>query len=915
MRRYALICLLFLSCILVISQDGTQMPVAVQQKLNRAWKAYHDAQALSLRASYDEVKEEKLNAEALQTLKEILPALHQSEKGNDSLLFRVQFAIGELEHYFGNYEAALHQYNTLFRLHAQYKLADSLLFKPLLYAGLIHYQRGNVDSATFVFLKADAIQQQHSFPLAESQRLYNTLGVLSYDAGNYRQARNYFQKALERINRNDPAFLDLESNYLINIAQAEMKLGEYDDAITNYQQLIHLGKNLNEIYHNMAMVLNAKGRYIEALDYLKKVHFGTEKQQKLLNSFAKTYFLLKDTLQCRKNLDSALLITGNVNPNDIGSSYKILGDLEMMKGAPQKALQAYTKAIQYYYPGFFPANEKDLPQQYSGIFSYIDLYETLLAKARAWHSMQGEQQEGEKQALKTYISAYALLDHVMATYESDEARMFINRSRYSSHDEPIAIAFDLYQSTGDPIYLQQLYTLDQQNKASVLAFNVIRSEALKNDSTEQRANDIRKQITRLSNKTFTLTDSLLRETTNARIRDLELQLSSFRNRNIGLSRSWQSVPDIKQLQQELLDHRSAVISYHLSAEDITITVISAKQVKVSRKKLPLHFREDIGTYINTIKKPDQAISTSLVQMLYHLLLDEVEAMKPSRLIVIPDNELNYLPLETLKDEQGMYVLEKFSVLYQYSTAFLRTAEYNKALQQTMAFAPFAHSSADSFPILPASGDEISVSDGKMYVDTIATRQAFMEHAEDAGILHLATHASASNKPGASYMVFRRSGGHSDLLFENEIYTMDLKNTRMVILSACETASGSLMEGEGIMSLSRAFTYAGVDDIITTHWKADDQTTSYLVKKIKTYIKDELPYDEALRRAKLDLLNDPQLNPRLKHPYYWSHLVLIGNFQPNRGNRWPWLLLFGLLIAGTAGYFYRKKMNTAKQATH
>lgn len=894
---------------LVISQGGNQMPVAVQQKLNRAWKAYLDAQALSLRASYDETKEEKLNTEALQGFKDILPDLQQSPHINDSLLFQVQFAIGELEHFFGNYDAALYQYQSLFGLHSNRKLTDTLLFKPLLYAGLIHYQRGQVDSATYVFLKADAIQQQYRYPLAESQRLYNTLGVLSYDAGNYRQARNYFQKALERINRNDPAFLDLESNYLINIAQAEMKLGAYDDALANYQQLIHLGRNLNEIYHNMAMVLNNKGRFGEALDYLRKVSFGKEKQQKLLNSFAKTYFLLNDTLRCRQSLEQAMAITGNGNPNDIGASYKILGDLEMSKANPEKALQAYTKAIGYYYPGFRANSEKDLPQQYSGIFSYIDLYETLVAKAKAWHSIGDPKEEGKKEALKTYISAYALLDHVIATYESDEARMFINRSRYSSHDEPIGIAFDLYQSTGDTSYLHKLYLLDQQNKASVLAFNVIRGEAMRNDSAELQAMEIRKQITRLSNKTFSVTDSLLLETTNARIRDLELQLSSFRNRKIGLSSSWQKVPAIGQLQQELLDHHAALVSYHLSDQALTITVITANKVQVSRKKLPLHFREDIGTYINTIKNPGQVIAESQVQSLYHLLLDEVVAMKPSRLIVVPDNELNYLPLETLKDEQGNFVLNQFSVLYQYSTAFLQTAGQSKASQQSIAFAPFAHSAADSFPVLPASGDEINAPDSRIYVDTAATRQAFISHAGQAGILHLATHASASSQPGASYLVFRNSDGGAELLLENEIYTMNLKNTRMVILSACETASGSLMEGEGIMSLSRAFTYAGVDDIITTHWKADDKTTSYLVKKVKAYILDGAPYDEALRKAKLDLLNDPQLNPRLKHPYYWSHLVLIGNFQPHKGNRWPWLVLVVLLVAGAGGYFYRKRTAT------
>lgn len=909
MRKFVLIFSLFLSCMLVVSQGGNQLPLVLQQKLKRAWQAYHDAQSLSQRESYDEAKEELLNTQALQAFKDLIPELQQSSAINDSLLFQVHFAIGELEHFFGNYDAAMDQYRALFRQHGYRKLKDTFLFKPLLYAGLIYYQRGQVDSATFVFLKADSIQQQYQHPLVESQRLYNTLGVLSYDAGNYRQARNYFQKALERINRNDPAFLDLESNYLINIAQADMKLGEYDNAVSNYQQLIQFGRNLNEIYHNLAIVLNNKGRFGEALDYLRMVRFGDEKQQKLLNSFAKTYFLLNDTLRCRQSLTQAMEIKGNGNPNDVGSSYKILGDLEKLKGRPEKALQAYTKAIEYYYPGFRAGNEKDLPQQYSGIFSYIDLYETLIAKARAWHSIRDSAGEGKQEALKTFISAYALLDHVIATYESDEARIFINRSRYSTHDEPIEIAYDLYRSTGDTSYLHKLYLLDQQNKASVLAFNVIRSEALKNDSTELQAIEIRKQITRLANKTFNLTDSLLLETTNARIRDLELQLSSLRNRNQGLSNAWQRVPGIITLQHELLDHHAALVSYHLSEDDITTTVITSKKVQVSRKKLPLRFREDISNYIKTIKQPDQAISASQVQILYHLLMDEVMALKPSRLIVIPDNELNYLPLETLKDEQGRYVLDQCSVLYQYSTAFLQNASQSKGLSQIISFAPFAHSAADSFSLLPASIDETNASGGQLYMDTAATRQAFMKHAGQAGLLHLATHASASDQAGGSYLVLRNSDGGADLLLENEIYTMNLKNIRMVILSACETASGTLLEGEGVMSLSRAFTYAGVDDIITTHWKADDKTTSYLITKVKAYIQDGAPYDEALRNAKLDLLSDPQLNPRLKHPYYWSHLVLIGNFQPHKGNNWPWLVLLALLVAGVSGYIYRKKTTT------
>jgi CHAT domain-containing protein len=98
----------------------------------------------------------------------------------------------------------------------------------------------------------------------------------------------------------------------------------------------------------------------------------------------------------------------------------------------------------------------------------------------------------------------------------------------------------------------------------------------------------------------------------------------------------------------------------------------------------------------------------------------------------------------------------------------------------------------------------------------------------------------------------------------------------VILSACETGSGALVKGEGVMSLSRAFTYAGCSNVITSLWKADDYSTAWLTNKVHNYLNKGLSIDRALQQAKLDYLHDPKINPRLKEPYYWAHLVFIGN---------------------------------------
>ncbi len=194
-----------------------------------------------------------------------------------------------------------------------------------------------------------------------------------------------------------------------------------------------------------------------------------------------------------------------------------------------------------------------------------------------------------------------------------------------------------------------------------------------------------------------------------------------------------------------------------------------------------------------------------------------------------------------------------------------------------------------------SREEIKDNKGLLYYDDQATKDIFLQKAGESDLVHLATHAKASFAPGGTYLVFSKQGGGTDLLYEEEIYNMDLRKTKLVILSACETGSGELMEGEGIMSLSRAFTYAGCDNIITSLWKADDRSTAYITKKIHRYIDKGYSIDKAIYQAKIDLLKDENLNPRVKHPYYWSHLVFIGNYQPQANVNWKLVLVAALVI--------------------
>ncbi|HLO82092.1 MAG TPA: CHAT domain-containing protein [Chitinophagaceae bacterium] len=901
--------------ILVASQDLKKSTAQIRNEYQKAFGYYEQANKLGNSPSYNEQTEMLLNRKALEGLKNTIAPLSNSPLRSDSLLFRIYFTIGELEHYFENYQEALDNYQKALTIQPESGLQDSVVFKPLLYSGIIYYNRGKLDSAGSVFLKADSIQQHYTNTLNESQRLYNTLGVLSYEAGDYRQAKNYFKKALELIKKDDPYYLDLKSNYLINLAQMQVKLQEYDEALANYEQLLPLNKNLDEVYHNMALIRVEQNKPAQAVELLKKVNFQGAKRIRLYNSFARAYFELNDHIRCRYYLNAAMKMYehGDKDLSAYGTTLRLLGNLAAAEDSSELAIKYYTGALPCFYPAYHNSSEYQNPTKFSGIFSYINLYQVLLDKASAWHKLfvvSGKTEFGE-QELNTYRSAYALLDYVLETYETDEARLFINKSRYRTHDNPIHIAFELYNRTKNLKYLEALYEIDQQNKASVLTLNMVRSRLLSNKPSDQEILPLKKQITRLALQAAATKDSTKLAELDKQILDLELNLAKLRAHNPGLTTLWQKLPTVHFIQNELLDKRSALLSYHLTADYITTTLITNKKFLVTRKKLPADFKTTVHKFISALQSPGSTIPKAVSNSLYHLVFDEAASEQPERLIIIPDDELTYLPFESLQDEQGKYAIQHFSIQYQYSTAFLEKQTLKVNTGSAISLAPFASGGAGSLSPLPFSREEIKDNRGLVYYDDSATKNVFLQKAGESDLVHLATHAKASFATGGTYLVFKKQGGGTDLLYEEEIYNMDLRKTKLVLLSACETGSGELMEGEGIMSLSRAFTYAGCDNIITSLWKADDQSTAYITKKIHYYLDKNYSIDEAICQAKLDLLKEEGINPRLKHPYYWSHLVFIGNYQPQADLKWKQVLVaaFAILVVLLLFAWNRSRRNS------
>ena len=100
---------------------------------------------------------------------------------------------------------------------------------------------------------------------------------------------------------------------------------------------------------------------------------------------------------------------------------------------------------------------------------------------------------------------------------------------------------------------------------------------------------------------------------------------------------------------------------------------------------------------------------------------------------------------------------------------------------------------------------------------------------------------------------------------------------MAVLTACQTGVGKINKGEGVMSLSRAFTYAGCPSLVMSLWSIPNKSTSQLTESFFENLSKGLPKDKALQQTKLAYLeNAPSY---LSHPIYWAGLVATDDLSP------------------------------------
>jgi len=315
--------------------------------------------------------------------------------------------------------------------------------------------------------------------------------------------------------------------------------------------------------------------------------------------------------------------------------------------------------------------------------------------------------------------------------------------------------------------------------------------------------------------------------------------------------------------------------------------------------------------------------------------DHILAAIPLRrhILIVPDGPLNSVPFEALRvPSSDARLIERCDVTYLPSARFLAPARMSQAkwafpwrtqfvaLGDPPVPSSDAIAGAQTWQSLPDSAGEIRsiahLLPGKSEIHLGSDAQKrYLLGGRLSGVplLHLSTHAlvDGENPDRSRILLASDSGGAVDYIFQEEVYDLDLSGVDLVAVSACDTARGKVVRGEGMQAFNQAFLAAGAATTITSLWRVADQPTASFMQQFYYALSREKSKAEALQDAKLQFLHS---GSTLSNPRYWAAFVLTGDGWNATPHVIPWSsLMFAVaLILGACGFLLRLRNSRSRE---
>jgi CHAT domain-containing protein len=392
---------------------------------------------------------------------------------------------------------------------------------------------------------------------------------------------------------------------------------------------------------------------------------------------------------------------------------------------------------------------------------------------------------------------------------------------------------------------------------------------------------------------------------------------------------------LKRVQESVLDDQTLLLEYSLGDERSFVWAVSQKSMKsaelpsrseIERLAILLYSKLSEGSSESTrtralqVSRNGKANTQSIASELSNILLGQIaDELRYRRLVIVADGPLQFVPFAALIDPLTHRFLASDHEVINTPSASTLSVLRREVLQREdppKTLALFADPvferederlNSESLVIQLKSSRPKTLSPASLQMEGIPlTRLPFTRREaqailslvpEDQSLkaldfqasretmlagdiqnyryIHLATHGFLNTilpeQSGIILSLFNKDGETREgFVSAGDIFNLKLR-ADVVVLSACRTALGKQVRGEGILGLTRAFLYAGAARVVASLWKVDDVATAEFMQTF---------YEGMLGNANLSppqALRSAQIDPRWNSPYYWAGFVMQGDY--------------------------------------
>ncbi len=780
----------------------------------------------------------------------------------------------------------------------------------------------------------------------------------------YRNALNAFSK----VNA-DRTTVNISK---INLAFVLNQLGKFEDAITLLNDIDKAdlpNSTLAKIERNIALSYEGLGDVSSAVQHFRKYIGYTSDQQHDKAELGLAYNTLGEFLLKSKDFKEAIFLfenaeteykkSGNTHLLELLDVYRNLAtcyfSLRNYKDA-ESYFKSFSKGLANYEVSKMP---KETAYENSMLQLRIIDYYLSFAEFHLVKYMDVNDSSNLSIAFDSYNNAFNTIESLTISL-SDESWLKLNERLQPHYQNAVEVAWQLFKHTGNSAFSEAAFGFSARSKAVLLMSSLRQSEAVAAGlppSLSEMERGLKAEIQSLGKL---VAEEQQKQKVNAN------RLSYLENKHFQLIRRYDSLlkvvendfpayynmrfnPTVKELAvvQKNLEDDEFMVEYLLGDSTYYIFGIGKNsfsfermQAKDSLLQAAMRFRDHCATLNPNYKKSDLRNFIHEANDLYEKLIFPIDnQLKNNRLIIVPDGVLGYVPFEmllnlknpeTVADTVDSFVSLPFlfvqtPVSYAYSSGMRLMQQLRRTAESKgfLAVAPAYHwpkveirdsVSVNLQPLPFATGEAEQVADfwnGETMLSDEASKHNFIKNSGTYQILHLAMHGLINDeKPQYSRLVFQPASNVKQTVLETyELYSLNL-NADLVVLSACNTGGGKLRMGEGVISLSRGFLFAGVPAIVMTGWEVNDKSGSDLSAGFYKYLRAGFPKDIALQKAKLDYLT--LANNFKSHPFFWASYMVVGDNKPlvfrEEEKKLPVLYYFtaAATIALLAGFLCIKK---------